>query len=66
MQCIDANQDNYVETALMLNCVLAEFNEAHLERLTQGVAPVQRCAILGFREHVFSSSLGSCVTPLPQ
>ncbi|KAH8043883.1 1,3-beta-D-glucan synthase [Aureococcus anophagefferens] len=56
LQCIDANQDSYLETALMVNCVLAEFNEAHVER----AGGARRCAILGFREHIFSSSLGSC------
>ena len=38
----------------MIKNVLAEFNAAPL------AAGKERCAILGFREHIFSSSLGSC------
>ena len=49
-KCIDANQDNYMESALSINCVLSEFNEPHLLKAQIGKRP----AILGFSEHIFS------------
>jgi hypothetical protein len=50
LQCIDANQDNYMETALSLGSVLSEFNEPLLVKAAIGRRP----AILGFSEHIFS------------
>ena len=46
------------ETALAIKNVLAEFDQARVER--ERGPKARRCAIVGFREHIFSSSLGSC------
>ncbi|KAJ9052707.1 1,3-beta-D-glucan synthase [Entomophthora muscae] len=64
LQVIDANQDNYLEEALKIRSVLAEFEEyqppthspyappSHLDRPTKPVA------ILGAREYIFSENIG--------
>ncbi|KAI0243644.1 1,3-beta-D-glucan synthase [Massospora cicadina] len=64
LQVIDANQDNYLEEALKIRSVLAEFEEYHPpahspysppSHLDQPKKPV---AILGAREYIFSENIG--------
>lgn len=64
LQVIDANQDNYLEEALKIRSVLAEFEEyhppphspysppSHLDK------PKKPVAILGAREYIFSENIG--------
>ncbi|KAI9296638.1 1,3-beta-glucan synthase [Neoconidiobolus thromboides FSU 785] len=64
LQVIDANQDNYLEEALKIRSVLAEFEEYHPpphspysppSHLDEELKPV---AILGAREYIFSENIG--------
>ncbi|KAJ1413457.1 glycosyl transferase [Ochromonadaceae sp. CCMP2298] len=45
LQAIDMNQDGYFEESLKMRCLLEEFESG--------------CAILGFREHIFTGSVSS-------
>ncbi|KAJ9071259.1 1,3-beta-D-glucan synthase [Entomophthora muscae] len=64
LQVIDANQDNYLEEALKIRSVLAEFDEyqapqaspyAPPNKLEEPKNPV---AIIGAREYIFSENIG--------
>jgi hypothetical protein len=46
LQAVDMNQDGYFEEALKMRNLLEEFD-------------VQRCTILGFREHIFTGDVSS-------
>ncbi|KAI0244064.1 1,3-beta-D-glucan synthase [Massospora cicadina] len=64
LQVIDANQDNYLEEALKIRSLLAEFDEyqapptspyAPPSKLEEAKSPV---AIIGAREYIFSENIG--------
>ncbi|KAK9717512.1 1,3-beta-D-glucan synthase [Basidiobolus ranarum] len=62
LQLVDANQDNYLEEALKIRNVLAEFEQYNMDESSPyseyrepGPPPV---AIVGAREYIFSESVG--------
>ena len=74
-EAIDMNQDNYFEEALKMRNLLEEFDplrlpDKHTDQVTRpnpvgssrSQSGILQCAILGFREHIFTANLMSVGT----